>query len=103
MASIRLKDSGGKVYIGRGWREICIGNSLGLKDCVKLELIGNGITPIFKLYSLLKKSCLSIWDLFSPNITDQITLVFQRLQATQMPKSCLIILVPTLVVQGDQP
>ncbi|KAH1131591.1 hypothetical protein J1N35_002969 [Gossypium stocksii] len=51
MASIRLKDSDGQVYIGRGWRNICIGNSLGLKDCVKLELIGNGITPIFKLYT----------------------------------------------------
>ncbi|KAB2072775.1 hypothetical protein ERO13_A07G034736v2 [Gossypium hirsutum] len=56
MASIRLKDSDGQVYIGRGWRNICIGNSLGLKDCVKLELIGNGITPIFKLYKVASNS-----------------------------------------------
>ncbi|WRX35316.1 B3 DNA binding domain - like 10 [Theobroma cacao] len=49
IANLRHKKSDGQVYIGRGWRNLCIANNLKEEDSVLLELIGNGKKPIFKL------------------------------------------------------
>ncbi|XP_039066366.1 B3 domain-containing protein REM5-like [Hibiscus syriacus] len=52
MASLGHKESDGQVYIGCGWRNICIGNNLKAMDCVVIELIGNGTMPVFKLHKV---------------------------------------------------
>ncbi|KAE8701579.1 DNA binding protein [Hibiscus syriacus] len=52
MASLRHKESDGQVYIGCGWRNICIGNKLKAMDCVVIEFIGNGTMPVFKLHKV---------------------------------------------------
>ncbi|XVF35723.1 hypothetical protein REPUB_Repub18cG0170800 [Reevesia pubescens] len=52
IASLRHKKSDGQVYIGQGWRNICIANNFEEGDCVLLELIGKGKKPIFKLHSM---------------------------------------------------
>ncbi|KAK8523495.1 hypothetical protein V6N12_048015 [Hibiscus sabdariffa] len=54
--SLQHKESEDQLYLGCGWRDICIRNDLNETDRVSLELIGNGITPVFKLHKVASDS-----------------------------------------------
>ncbi|KAK8654946.1 hypothetical protein V6N13_107541 [Hibiscus sabdariffa] len=56
IVSLQHKESDDQVYLGCGWRDICIRNDLDEMDRVLLELIGDGITPVFKLHKVASDS-----------------------------------------------